>query len=89
MDNEATVLPMFLEDSTLSLYLELTDTVKADAASLRNATLSTHHQPNMSPGCYQLLRTGKDLHWMLLTSAGSSISQLQTVGPVDLLYGGR
>ena len=37
MDNEATVLPMFLEGSALSLYLQLADTVKADAASLKNA----------------------------------------------------
>ena len=37
INNEATILPMFLEGSALSVYLELSDTVKADAASLKNA----------------------------------------------------
>ena len=37
INNEASILPMFLEGPALSLYLELADTVKAGAAALKNA----------------------------------------------------
>ena len=36
LDNEATILPMFLEGPALALYIELPDAVKTNAASLKN-----------------------------------------------------